>query len=585
MSNITAGQVDAYKFALKYNEYKKDPIKFIEECIYLPVAGKSELIKLYEPQKEVISKFMTDHDLVILKSRQIGGSVVCQALMAYLLVFFPNMSIGILSKSSDTASSFCRKVTTMLEMLGEKTPYLFPGFKIKNAQSTYLQNNAFIKSACVAPQNPEAALRSEALNALIVDEAAFIPNIEVAWAGIGPTLSEAQRAAKEKNIPYGTILLSTPSGISGTGKWFFNNWINAKEGDSVFKPITISWKQIPKYRDDPEWYPHQCKMLNYDINRIKQELELEFISDNGLFDDKTQEYLSSIKEDKTVSKQVMAVGGGTLYLYDNLKDMKNKVFIISADVASGAGKDWSTVEIIRHDTMEQVAEYRGKLSINNFSNVIKKISDIFPKNIIVVERNSFGLAVIENLTEDEEKTYNVFGIEEGTGETKKFRYGLPTTTKTRPLMLEALHEYITLDPKIIKSELLSLELLAIELKNNKYQAGKANINDDLVMSFSFACYVKKYCPSAFFGLEGKVVDDEIDVHDINTIISSSYSKSNDVLNNISSSRDHMTNPLAKEYLKKEQERMERMRKLEEGTDEKDTDEIDTMDIFRNAWND
>ena len=80
------------KYARKKLEYKKNPIKFIEECVVLPTTGGDKPFKMYEPQKEMVKNFFLKHNLVVLKSRQIGISTITQAIITYLCTFFKNIT-------------------------------------------------------------------------------------------------------------------------------------------------------------------------------------------------------------------------------------------------------------------------------------------------------------------------------------------------------------------------------------------------------------------------------------------------------------------------------------------------------------
>lgn len=93
-------------YAQKYLEYKNDPIKFMEECIHIPTPGGSTLIKLYEPQKRIVESFLKNHDLILLKSRQIGMSTICQAIITYIFTFYKNCVVGIVSRDAAEASDF-----------------------------------------------------------------------------------------------------------------------------------------------------------------------------------------------------------------------------------------------------------------------------------------------------------------------------------------------------------------------------------------------------------------------------------------------------------------------------------------------
>ena len=57
-----------------------------------------------------------------------------------------------------------------------------------------------------------------------------------------------------------------------------------------------------------------------------------------------------------------------LWIWENYNPSEK--YFISADVARGDGKDYSTALIFKASTMEIVAEYRGKLTPDLFSKVL-----------------------------------------------------------------------------------------------------------------------------------------------------------------------------------------------------------------------
>jgi hypothetical protein len=145
--------------------------------------------------------------------------------------------------------------------------------------------------------------------------------------------------------------------------------------------------------------------------------------------------------------------------------------------------------------MEQIMEYKGKLEPILFTEVVKTIAKLVPHNIIVVENTGgFGLTVINELQFDKSVGYNLYGEFRGTGNEKKFVFGLSTTGKSRPLILEAMFDYINTNVNTVKSRRLAMELLALTNKSDKIQADNG-FNDDLALSWGFCCYIRKYCAS------------------------------------------------------------------------------------------
>ncbi len=189
--------------------------------------------------------------------------------------------------------------------------------------------------------------------------------------------------------------------------------------------------------------------------------------------------------------------GGTL-LGQHIGQVSIHFYIISADCASSAGSDNSAIQVLNLDKMCQTMEYRGKPEPLLFAKAVKKVADIFPNNIVIVENTGgYGQSVINELMFDEEKTYNLYGETRSVLDTiknkkvSKFITGINTNVATRSRMLDALYNVITEDPFQIKSERTALELLSLVNKKDKIQAD-TGFNDDLAMSWAFICYLLKY---------------------------------------------------------------------------------------------
>lgn len=487
---------ETLELAKKWVEYKNDPIKFAEECCYLPTPGGDALPKLYEPQKRVIKDFYENHFLILLKSRQTGFSTLSQIITAHLCTFYENVIIGILSRDASESSDFCRKVEDILDKMD---PWLRPKYKTKSVQSFILTNGCQLWSSAISPQNPGAVFRGKAITILFIDEAAHAPNIDEAWTAISMALSKSQLTAEKTNIPFGTVILSTPNRTQGIGKFFYDQWIYAINKESLFRPHKIHWKEIPDFVEDPRWYEKQCKILNNDPRRIAQELELKFVGAGGtLFSEEVQTKLQELEGHKPL--EVINLPGGELHKLSEIK--KGKFYLIGVDTASEAGgTDFSTVEVFSFEDMEHTLEYKGKVAVKIFvEKIVKLIARMVPNNIIIVENNSYGNQVMEELVYDETYQFNLFGEYKGKhGKLAKrnknqmiFVPGLNTNSKTRPLILDALYTYVSENPEMIKSERLSLELLGLVDKINRIEADKG-ANDDLALALGFICYARHYC--------------------------------------------------------------------------------------------
>jgi len=477
---------ETLEMAKKWVAYKNDIVLFTEECIMLPLPGGDTLCKLYEPQKKVLRSFLEDHFLCLLKSRQTGFSTLSQIIAVYISTFHENSIMGVLSRDSAESSDFCRKTEDLIDKL---PVWLRPEYKSKSVQSYILSNGCALFSSAISPANPSAVFRGKSIVVLFCDESSHCLHLDKAWVAIAPALSKAQKVAKDRGIPFGTVVLSTPNRTQGVGKFFYQMWSQAQNEDNIFKPWRIHWTEIPDFVEDPNWYKQQCDLLGNDERKIAQELELKFVgSENTLFPEKTQLKLSEANNSNIL--QHIPVGNRhQLRLYKMLN--KETFYIIGVDTASEAGgHDYSAIEVFEYVTMEQVLEFKGKLAVKRFAEIVKLVAKLCTHNILVVENNSYGNQVIEELVYDNEYKFNLFGEVRGKNN-PTFIPGLATTMKTRPLIVDALYHYVTENPEMVKSERLALELLGLTDKVKRVEADIGS-NDDLALALGFICYARHY---------------------------------------------------------------------------------------------
>lgn len=491
----------------QWEEWRNDPVKWAEDCVMVPAAGGSELVKLYEPQKRVLRSFYKDHFIIMNKTRQVGGSFLMKIAAAHISIFYENVNVGVLSRTGNEASQFTKDVKAIIRDI----PYSWAKpekFIDDNKRYFTLPNGSGVFTDSVSLQNPTSVFRGRSITVLIIDECAFIPKIDIAYTAVAPTLNKTQLVAKEAGIPYGIVLISTPNKTSGIGYWYYKRWMDAISAeDSVWVPHKIHWKEIPDFVNDPTWYKRQCDILENNAQKIAQELNLEFIGSEGaIFDADVQRALNEISTIFPPTKSI-SMDSGRLWIFEEISH--NKFYIVGVDTASASGQDYSAIQVIEYRSCRQVMEFKGKLEPKLFAAVLKKIIMMLPKYIVVIENSGgYGLTVLNELQFDEEKEYNIYGENRGEGDVKKFIPGLSTNLKTRPLILEAMYNMVVDDPTCIKSDRLSMELLGLVNKNGKIQAD-AGFHDDLVMAYAFACYVRKYGLDKYAGfLQGEVEDAE-----------------------------------------------------------------------------
>jgi len=173
-------------------------------------------------------------------------------------------------------------------------------------------------------------------------------------------------------------------------------------------------------------------------------------------------------------------------------------YLISADTARGDGEDFSAFTVINADTLEIVCEYKGKIKVNKFAELLAYIGYEYGTCLIVVENNTYGLAVLVKLIEmkypviyGEEKGGKVYSEGHVDWDLDDVVPGFRTDIASRVLSVDKLEESFRLDKVITYSKRLIDELRNFIYENGKPQARK-NANDDIVISLAIGLYVCSY---------------------------------------------------------------------------------------------
>ena len=495
---------------IEYLKCKNDPIYFICNYIELELPGGNQLMDMYEVQKKFLVSILKDHHVIALKSRQTGISTVTQAFIVYTFTFYDNVVVGVVSKDGDEATDFSRKVQAMIKALPE---WLKPKFEKQTEQTFILDNGCKFYAQTINPKNPGKLFRGKSITIAVMDEAAHADYIDKAWVGFGPALVKNQKVAKENNVPYATIVISTPNGTTGTGKWYYDSWKEALSGNSIYKPHIIHWSMVPDFANDPSWYEQQCKILKNNQRLINQELELKFLgSDFSFFEPDIIDKLNTVHQNPIDKIDF----GDKNILKIWKKPEKGKFYLIGIDTASSHGGDKSTIEVCEFDTLEQVAEFKGKLRIDDFIKIIKFVLKMYKNHLAIPENNSYGETIVEALTDKHDPNildYNIYAPNHEYGK-QNIIYGLNNNAKTRPLIIESLYEIVKEDPSIIKSMELALELIGLESKKSGKIEACMGMNDDLALAFAFCCYVRQYDPQA----KSKVISTKSVTSNVESII-------------------------------------------------------------------
>ena len=447
----------------------KDPAYFINNYVKIshPMEGLIPF-KTYEFQKQLLHDFKDYRFNVILKARQLGISTITAAYAAWLLLFYREKNIVVMATKFGTAGNLVKKVKSIIKNL---PPWIrVADITIDNRSSFKLSNESEIKAISTSGD----AGRSEALSLLIIDEAAHVEGMQELWTGLYPTLSTGGRC----------IALSTPNGV---GNWFHKTYVDAEAGTNDFYPTLLPWDVHPDR--DQAWFEKETR--NMSRRQIAQELECNFnTSGETVFHSEDMDRVRQIVCDPKYRTGV----DRNLWIWEEYKP--TNTYMISADVARGDGADYSAFLVFKLETMEIVAEYHGKVTLDFFSDLLNNTGREYGNCLMVVENNSVGFSALEKLKEKEYP--NIYHSIKSTHEyidpiqaqhATNAVAGFSTTNKTRPLIIAKLEEFVRNKLITTYSKRMLTEMTTFIWKNGKPQAQRS-YHDDLIMSCAIGCWVR-----------------------------------------------------------------------------------------------
>lgn len=456
--------------AQEYIKCAKDPAYFMRKYCYIqhPTRGRI-LFNLYPFQEKVLHLFRDNQFLITLKSRQLGISTLAAGYSLWLMIFHKDKNVLALATTQATARNLVSKVQFMYEQLPK---WLRLHAVEKNKLSLRLKNGSKIQAKS---SNSDAA-RSEAVSLLLIDEAAFIDNIEETFTAAQQTLATGGQC----------MALSTPNGI---GNWFHSTYAKAETGENSFVPIKLPWTVHPERNQI--WRDMQDRDLG--PRMAAQECDCDFLSSGEtVFEpEDLLFYEETYQKDPTEKRGV----DGNLWVWESPDYSKS--YMVTADVSRGDSTDYSTFHVMDIESCVQVAEYKGKLSPKEFGNVLVGIASEYNDALLVVENANIGWSTIEQILEREYKNmYYSSTSNQDTVESYMSKYereklvpGFTMSMKTRPLVVAKMTEYIREKAVTIQSKRLLQEMRVFVWKNGKAQA-QVNYNDDLVMAFATSLYVR-----------------------------------------------------------------------------------------------
>ena len=435
----------------------KSRIYFIENYLSTFNADERKEVpfKLFPRQKVYLKTLVGNDNIVTVKHRQCGITTVTSAWVTGQLVFAAKESpetVLCIGNKKDISEQLVSKIGTFLDqvprwMWGDEFYSPDPDSP-KNTKSIYKKRNSGcieLFNGCIvhARSSGENASRGiSAVSVLIFDEAAFIQN------GVSVYSSAVAACASVSHAKI--VLISTPNGkdplywrtydnaINKRNnfefvefKWFqdlrYNRnlkWIKKNEETGETETIVETvigkkgeikydeerWRKLEKegWKPTSPWYVNMCKSFNNDEQKIAQELDISFLGSSDtvvpveVIEKHSQENVIEITDDWNLRDNLVKE---TWIWKDPIPGHR---YIISCDPSSGSGSDYSAIQVIDVDAVdengvpffEQVLEYNGKLNGSEVGQLVYRYGTVYNDALAVVEAiGGYGDAIILTLQE------------------------------------------------------------------------------------------------------------------------------------------------------------------------------------------
>lgn len=466
----------------------RNPLYFINKYVRIKHPKKGLIpFKTFDYQDALVTDYQQSRFNIILKARQLGISEITAAYATWLMLFHRDKNILVMASKAETAKNIIKKVATALKKLPKWL--VLADVTTDNKFSIELSNGSQIKAIATS----EDAGRSEALSLLIIDEAAFVPRFEELWTGLYPTVSAGGNV----------IVLSTPNGV---GNKFHQLYVDAEQGTNEFKASRLMWwvhpERISDLEDDPErpgfktssWFRNEVKSTNMSPRDVAQELECNFNAsgDTVISGDFLERMTKGLLHPET-----MQHWDRNLFVWWPARPEKK--YFITADVARGDGRDHSAAHVWDMSTMEQCAEYYGKIPVEEFAKLLIDLGHTYNTALLVVENTAIGLACLEHVRllgyecvyysrKGDTKAGETVNTQWGTVE-DDLVIGFTMSPKVRPLVCAKLEEYVRNESMLFRSQ-RSIEELRTFIWNNGRAEAMRGYNDDLVIAAAIGAWIR-----------------------------------------------------------------------------------------------
>lgn len=481
--------------------------------------GDAVPFKVNEQQEIFINEMVKFN--IISKARQIGFSTLSLGLCLYYACTNSSTNYLLVSYKAESSSSLFEKLKMMYDSLPHDK-YSFPKIKRSNRDEFVLDNGSRIQCSVAGLKDIG---RGTTYQYILLSEFAFYQNQEKVLLSAEQALAknETSRVVIETTSNgfnyYQEVFMNAFKGKSKYKAFFFPFYSSAYErqfkhdynqAEEWYKATNGGRRLSPADLDDDEKILHEkgatlkqlmwrrWKLLDMSIQEFYQEFPSNpmesFISSGfSVFDQsKVLERINATPEPMPkmelshLPEPLLKYINRGLFIFKLPK--RGERYFGGADTASGSGGDSSTITILDSDGEQVASFYHNKVPVYVFAEIIDCIGRFYNYTFFVIERNSYGLPLLERLRKEYDylNLYKHKVFNQSTGR-KQMKLGWQTTAVTKSILVSDCKEHFEVGMIQVncKETLAQMQIFVEADGKTGNKAGQGN-HDDLVISLAFA---------------------------------------------------------------------------------------------------
>lgn len=478
----TRARLVELKQELEWRRCVKDEAYFLENYWHIqsPAQGRI-LFKLREAQRYALNEWAGNRYSLTLKARQIGWTTLVAGHQFWLAYFHSDQNIIDISRTEREAVLLLKKTKFGYRNLPKWMLERGPVSEVEHQQKMVFSNGSQITSM---PSASDPA-RGESATLIVVDEWAFLPNPEDAWASIEPVADVGGRI----------IGLST---ANGSGNFFHTLWVGAETRTNQFSPMFFpwsanedrdqawyeakkrsmtSWQLAQEYPSDPESAFIRSGRTVFDVDDLVAKIIPESCEVGTLVEGSSLRDFSFIPNPSDTALDPLSVWS---------RPDPFRAYVLGADVAEGLDwGDYSCAYVIEVESGEVVACWHGHTPADVFAAEIFKLATWYNTALVGIESNNHGLTTITALRRlGYKRIFRRRRVNSTQGNRPMTEFGWHTNKSTKPLMIDELGKSIR-EQAIVLKDAAALGELRTYVRDEK-GAMSGSPHDDRVMSLAIA---------------------------------------------------------------------------------------------------